>query len=198
MTSPPYLPLAATACAAAILLCGCGGGDAPAAERIAYSADPSDVASGEAPEGIDEPVQMSSQTCYSEGTENLYGTHPKGWQAEPNGLGRCAWSDPKGSTLEFIYDEDVPSDGVWKSMLGEFQKASVPGNDDYPGYELSELTRNDVSGNPLWHYQYLVGGSTYYDSYNLYRGRWRITYRAESSRFNQYIADQLMNTVSTS
>lgn len=193
MMPAPLLRVAVVACAG-VLLGGCGGGAGPAADRIAYSAEPAQAPSGDAPEGIDETVAMSGQTCYSTGAENLYGVRPKGWRVEPNGPGRCAWADPDGeATLEFEYD--VPEEDAWKQVLSVNQTETVE-PDEYPGYTFVRLSGPGEQDGPLWHFQYLEGGSTYVDSFNLYRGRWRITYRAESEQFNEYIAEQLLSTVS--
>ena len=193
MLPPPLTRLAVVACAGA-MLGGCGGGDEePAADRIAYSADPAQAPSGDPPEGIDERVGMTEQTCYANGPENLSGIHPKGWTVEPNGLGRCAWSDPQGgATLEFEYE--VPEDEAWKDVLAVNNSETLD-SEEYPGYTFVRLAGPGEPDGPLWHFQYLQGGSTYVDSFNLYRGHWRITYESESARFNEYVARRLLKTV---
>lgn len=190
MTAISRAPLLALVCAMA-LVAGCSGDEQPSSDPIAYSAQPSEPPSDgpPSPEGLPKQVAMAEQTCYSSGTQSLVGVYPAGWQVDPNGIGRCSWAGPHGGTLEFVYVSDVDSDKAWEDAVQVNQREGID-PDEYPGYSFVRLAGPAEPDGPLWHFQYL-DDSTYLDSFNLYRGHWRITYESPSSEFNSYLAGEL-------
>lgn len=180
----------ALASALALASAGCGGDDAPD-ERLAYTVVPS----AEAPPagaGTRSSVETDVQMCLSGDGSSVEVPVPSSWSGDGRANDECSWASD-GGTITLTYGEIADNDAdVWQSLLAQHNAAQL--EHAIPGYAFIRYTANE-GGGPLWHYRYIdaeVEGGVYVDSLNLYRDGWQITYEAESTAYNSYLADQLI------
>lgn len=174
---------------AAALLGGCAGGEDPS-QRISYTASESS-AQESALTGIDEQIEMVEDKCLGSGGGAIKVVRPATWQTTVEAVDGCKWDSESSGHLEFVRGD---FEDAWKHVVAENQSAQFDG--DIEGYDMQAMTKNKQGG-PLWHYRYTEerdGGTVTVDSYNVFRGKWRLTYTSESSRFNEFIARKLLGS----
>lgn len=169
---------------------GCAA-DESEADRVAYTVAPS--AEAPPPDAGDRaPVETTGEVCVSSGGPSTGVPVPSSWHVEQNSVDGCGWSGDDG-TLTLTYGEiSNDDDKVWRSVLDQHRAAFRKGT--IAGYAFIRYTA-DEGGGPLWHYRYVAAqadGGVYYDSLNLYRDGWQITYDAKSAEYNNYYAEQLI------
>lgn len=181
----------ALAGALALTLSGCEGDDSADEHRLAYTVPPS----AEPPPddaGTDTSVETRRQVCIASDGPRIAAPIPTAWNVETSNIDECVWSGDD-ATITLTYGE-IPTDksGAWKEVIAQHRKAQL--EDSIPGYAFTRYTSNE-GGGPLWHYRYIesgVEGSVYFDSLNLFRDGWKITYESESLDYNRYLADRLI------
>ena len=196
MTKRAYPPLVI----AGLLACslsGCGGGDDEPETRLEYTS----TASVEAPPsdaGRTTSIETNQQNCLSSGGDPVAVPVPTAWTKQVEEVDRCEWSS--GDTSITLTYGEVPEDDseAWKTILDGHNAAEL--EDSIPGYAVDRYTANE-GGGPLWHYRYVdaqADGGVYFDSLNLYRDGWQITYEAESSDYNTWLAEQFVKRADVS
>lgn len=174
---------------------GCSQDSSDDEKRVEYTVVPS----AEPPPsdtGPDSSVETERQQCPSSGGRAIAVPVPTAWQTDVEDVDNCKWvSDDASITLTY---GELPEDDAeaWKAVLNQHQTAEF--TDKIPGYAIDRYTAN-AGGGPLWHYRYIdstADGGVYLDSLNLYRKGWQITYEAESTSYNSYFAEDLIDQAS--
>ncbi len=178
-------------CALMLALSGCSADESPDDHRLSYTVPPS---AEQPPEdaGTDTSVETARRTCLASDGPRLDVSIPTAWQVDTSSIDECVWSSDD-ATISLTYGESPTDDSdAWKSVISQHREAEV--EDGIPGYAVTRYAANE-GGGPLWHYRYVrsgVEGGMYFDSLNLFREGWKITYEADSRDYNRYLADQLI------